>query len=205
MEMQQLKGWLGAGSINIFGRPFAGKDTQGKILAELFDGVLMGGGDILRGSIIPDHVKAVMHAGQLIPTNDYIEIVLPYLQQDEFKDKPLILSSVGRWDGEEKGVLKATMEAGHELRAVIYLDLDEDTVRKRWQAKEDSGARGARHDDSFEVLDTRLQEFREKTLPVINHYRDLGLLIEIDGNQAIDEITSQIMTVLVSRASGITQ
>lgn len=201
MEMQQLKGWLGAGSINIFGRPFAGKDTQGKKLAELFGGVLMGGGDILRGSIIPDHVKAAMHAGHLIPTEDYIEIVLPYLQQKEFNGKPLILSSVGRWNGEEKGVIEATEEAGHELKAVIYLDLDEDTVRERWQTKEDAGTRGARHDDNFEVLDTRLKEFREKTLPVIDHYRDLGLLIEVDGNQKMNAITSQILAALINLAS----
>lgn len=95
----QLKAWLGSGSINIFGRPFAGKDTQGKKLAALFDATLLGGGDILRGSTMPERIKALMRTGELIPTDDYISIVLPYLSQPALAGKPLILSSVGRWHG----------------------------------------------------------------------------------------------------------
>lgn len=204
MEIQRLKKWLGAGSINIFGRPFAGKDTQGKILAEIFGGVLMGGGDILRGSTIPDRVKDIMHAGHLIPTDDYINIVLPYLQQNEFNEKPLILSSVGRWQGEEDSVISATKKSGHELKAVIHLSLDEDSVKLRWQSKKNTDDRGARHDDSLEVLATRLDEYREKTLPVIEHYRRIGLLIEIDGTQPAEAVTDEILRALASRMPSAT-
>ena len=96
-----LRAWLGTGSINLFGRPFAGKDTQGTRLADLFDGVLLGGGDILRGATMPDHIKAGMKTGKLIPTKDYIAIVLPKLMDESLHGKPLILSSVGRWNGEQ--------------------------------------------------------------------------------------------------------
>ncbi len=180
-KIAAIKTWLGTGSINIFGRPFAGKDTHGRELVALFDGVLLGGGDILRNSEIPQHVTELIRAGKLAPTEDYIAIVLPYLSQDEFKQKPLILSSVGRWHGEEDGVLKATEEAGHQTKAVIYLDIDEESVRARWKGKDHVGARGERHDDTEEILEIRLAEYREKTLPVIDYYREKGLLIDIDS------------------------
>lgn len=196
MEINSVKKWLGTGSINIFGRPFAGKDTQGKILADLFNGTLLGGGDILRGSVIPDHVKKLLDAGFLAPTEDYINIVLPYLRQEAFKGRPLILSSVGRWHGEEEGVLNAANEAGHELKAVIYLSLEEDFVRSRWEAQDHTTSRGHRADDTREVLEIRLKEFREKTLPVIEYYRQRGLLIEIDGTQSVDAVTKQIVNAL---------
>ncbi len=176
-KLTAIKKWLGTGSINIFGRPFAGKDTHGRELVTLFDGVLLGGGDILRNSVIPAHVKEHMRAGKLIPTDDYISIVLPYLSQTDFSDKPLILSSVGRWHGEEKGVLEATEESGHTTKAIIYLDLDENKVHERWKATHHLGERGDRHDDTEDILATRLVEYREKTLPVIEYYKNTGLLI----------------------------
>lgn len=177
-----IKEWLGTGTINIFGRPFAGKDTHGRELVTLFDGVLLGGGDILRNSVIPEHVKEAMRAGKLVPTDDYINIVLPFLSQEDFSDKPLILSSVGRWHGEEEGVLEATEASGHPTKAVIYLDLDEALVHERWEKTHHLGERGDRHDDTKEVLETRLKEYREKTLDVIEYYRQTGLLIDIDSS-----------------------
>lgn len=180
-KIAAIKTWLGTGSINIFGRPFAGKDTHGRELVALFDGVLLGGGDILRNSEIPEHVAELTRAGKLAPTEEYIKIVLPYLSREEFIGKPLILSSVGRWHGEEEGVLEATKDAGHPVKAVLYLDISEDAVRQRWQKKTHVGERGERHDDTEEILETRLEEYKEKTLPVIEFYKNDGLLIDIDS------------------------
>lgn len=176
-----IKEWLGTGSINIFGPPFAGKDTHGRELVTLFGGVLLGGGDILRNSVIPQHVTELISAGKLAPTEDYIRIVLPYLSQDQFADKPLILSSVGRWHGEEPGVLEAAKDANHPIKAVLYLNISEDAIRKRW-TQEAHSSRGERPDDTQEALEIRLGEFRDKTLPVIEFYRQMGLLIEVDSS-----------------------
>ncbi|MEP6710433.1 MAG: nucleoside monophosphate kinase, partial [Candidatus Saccharibacteria bacterium] len=196
-----IKRWLGIGSINVFGRPFAGKDTQGQKLADLFNGTLLGGGQILRNSVIPEKAKALQSRGELIPSEDYVNIVLPYLSQASLKGRPLILSSVGRWVGEEMGVIQATKEAGHELKCVIYLELDEAQVRTRWSALEDHDDRGGRHDDTQEVLEKRLEEFREKTLPVIDAYEKSGLLIRIDGSESPETVLQSILDALASRAS----
>ncbi len=199
-DLQTIADWLDSGSLNLFGRPFAGKDTQGKLLADLFDGELLGGGEILRGSIIPAHVKEIMHAGKLVPINDFIEIVVPFLQHERLEGRPLILSSVGRWDGEQQGVVEATHQSGHPMKAVVYIDLSESLVRDRWNHADHSDTRGNRHDDTAEILETRLEEYRNKTLPVIEYYRAQGLLVEIDGNQAPEAVHQDILEALLERS-----
>lgn len=195
-QIDKIKNWLGAGSINLFGRPLAGKDFQGQRMAELFDGNLVGGGEILRGSNIPDNIKQSMNNGQLITSNDYVNIVLPYLSQSRLVGKPLILSSIGRLHGEEESVIRTTETSGHPLKAVIYLDISTDNSRNRWQVRKINNDRDNRHDDSKEVLETRFAEFEDKTLPVLDYYRKKGLLIEIDGNHIRDAVTQDILDAL---------
>lgn len=196
-----IKSWLGSGSINIFGLPFAGKDTHGSTLATLFDAPLLGGGDILRNSIIPPDVKADLDAGKLISTDQYLRIVTPYLSKPEFDGRPLILSSVGRWIGEEQGVLQATEASAHPIKAVIYLHAAEELVFKRWEMSQEIGDRGSRADDAAHVLATRIQEFNEKTLPVIEVYRQKGLLIEVNSDAEKREVIENILGRLLMLAN----
>ena len=201
-EIQTIKQWLGTGAINIFGLPFSGKDTHGHQLAELFDASIMGGGDILRNSVIPQHVQELIDAGRLAPIEDYIRIVTPYLSREEFAGKPLILSSVGRWHGEEPGVMGAATAAGHPMKAAIYLVVSEVTALERYQASREDEKRGARADDAEHILATRFAEFHDKTLPVIDYYRGLGILIEVDGNPPVNEVHTTILRKLVTLAKG---
>lgn len=200
-KIEQIKTWLGAGSINFFGLPFAGKDTHCNELAELLGGVVIGGGDILRSKDTPSHVLEHIDKGSLAPTDEYLRIVLPYFSRKEFKGKPLILSSVGRWHGEEAGVLEATAESGHPLRLVIHLEISVDEVRRRWRTAQNLKDRGERLDDAEHVLNNRLEEFNTKTLPVIEFYKDQGMLIEIDGMPERADVLKDILDQLAMRAN----
>jgi len=199
-KIEAIKKWLGTGSINIFGRPFSGKDFQGQRLALLFSGNLVGGGDILRRSTMPDHIKEYMRGGKLIPSDDYKNIVFPYLDQPKYVGMPLILSSVGRWHGEEEGVIESLEKTNHKLKAVIYLNISNIESHERWLAREINNDRSNRHDDTEEILNIRFAEFKEKTEPAIEYYREKGLLIELDGKGARDEITNNIINSLYKRA-----
>lgn len=199
-KIETIKKWLGSGSIDIFGRPFAGKDYQGRQLVSLFGGNLIGGGEILRNSVVPQDINAELRQGKLAPTDYYIKTVLPYLSQEKLAGLPLFLSSVGRWHGEENDVLKATEQSGHPIKAVLYLDMPSDESYKRWQVRDQNNDRTGRHDDTIEVLKTRFVEFQEKTIPVINFYRDAGKLIEIDGNQSREKVTTDILEALYELA-----
>ena len=200
-QLSTIKSWLGTGSINIFGYPYAGKDTHGGTLSELFDAPLLSGGNILRNSVIPEDIKSLMDRGGLIPTEDYIRIVIPYLSKSEFQGRPLILSSVGRWVGEESGVLEATESSGHPTKAVIYLHLSEGVVRERWQVSQEINDREGRADDHSHALEYRLEEFKNKTLPAIEEYRKKNLLIEVNSEASKQEVLENILARLYLRAT----
>ena len=201
LKAQKIADWLGSGSINIFGRQFSGKDTQGRILADMFGGVLLGGGDIMRNSVIPPHVADAMKKGLLPPSKDYIEIVTPYLSKQEFAGHPLFLSAVGRWIGEEEGVLSAAAASGHPVKAVVYLDMPKELSYKRWETFKAHDDRGDRNDESLESFETRLQEFENKTLPLMETYKKLGLLVSISADQPVETVTNEILDQLASLAS----
>jgi adenylate kinase len=202
-EIKITASWLGLGSIDIFGRPFSGKDTQGQILADIFNGELIAGGDILRSHHDPEKIKQILAEGGIIPSDFYLDLILPYLSKPDFKDKPLILSSVGRSQGEEVTVMSATAGSGHPMKIVISLDLAESVVWQRFEAAKVRQDRGNRTDDQRDVLTNRLKEFQEKTVPVIEFYRDKGLLLEVDGTLSRLEVTSEILKSLYKLATHV--
>ena len=199
-NIQTIKTWLGSGSINIFGRPFAGKDTQGQALADYFGGVMLSGGDILRHSMSNPKVQEIMAAGAIIPSDLFEEIVVPFFSHQDLNGKPLILSEVGRVSGEDQVIMKVAEATNHPEKAVLYLDLSEDAVWQRFEQSQVSHDRGDRADDNKAVLQKRLDQYREKVLPVIEFYRQQGLLIEIDGTLPREEVTDAILEALAARA-----
>lgn len=195
-EIKTIRTWLGSDSINVFGKPFAGKDSQSRRLAKILNGIALSGGDILRASELPAESQECLKTGKLIPSNDYVDIVLPFLSRAEFRNKPLILSSVGRWHGEEPGVIDALQASHHKIKQVIYLKISDRDVFERQTRRETFKDRGARQDDTLEILRIRLREFEEKTLPVIEFYRQHELLTEIDGTLSREAVCEEIVEEL---------
>lgn len=198
-KIAQIKNWLGTGSINIFGLPMSGKDTQGIRLAETLNAKFLSSGMIIRNA---EQQKNANYSkdGQLTPTNIFYELVLPYFENPDLFKFPLILSSIGRWSGEEKEVMSVAAGSGHEIKAVILLNISEADAKKRFEAAKILNDRNNRADDkSLDVFETRLREFREKTTPVIEHYRTLGLLININGDQSREDVFNEIVEKLYQK------
>ena len=195
-DIDKIKNWLGSGSINIFGKPLAGKDSQCKILAESLGGNILGAGEIFRGSDMPDSVKECMKNGNLVPTQDFIDIVLPFLSQERLANKPLILSSVGRWHGEEEGVIGAVKSAGHPMKIAVYLNLSDEELLNRLHATEQQADRADRQEDSEEALKNRLNEFNAKTKPVLEYYQNIGLLVNVNGVGTREQVAENILNAI---------
>lgn len=200
-KIQLVKEWLGYGSINIFGKPFSGKDYQGKILADMLDAKLLGGGEILRSINLPESSIKALSSGKLIPSDDYVNLVLPFLSQRELQNSSLVLSAVGRWHGEELGVLKTLEASGHPLRAVVYLETSDNESFNRWRVRDVFKDRSDRADDTQEILSSRLEEFGQKTIPVIDYYESKNILIRINGEKNREDVTDDILDSLVKIAS----
>jgi adenylate kinase len=204
-KITTIKEWLGTGSINIFGFPMSGKDTQGIKLAEALGAKFLSSGMIIR-AMEKETKKNYTGDGSLLPTNLFYEWVLPYFERRDLFEYPLVLSSIGRWTGEETEVMSIAAGAGHEIKAVILLELSEAEVEKRFDAAKTLNDRGSRLDDKDkEILKNRLKEFNEKTVPVLQHYKALDLLIKVNGHQSREEVFNEIVeklyeTALKSRA-----
>lgn len=198
-NIEIIKEWLGTGSINIFGMPFSGKDTIGARLAETFGGKLLSSGSILRDAQERDEkLREEMNSGALASTDKFRTIVLPYFANEDLKDFPLILSSVGRWEGEERPVMEAAANAGHPIKAAILLNISREEIEKRRNLALESLDRGARGDDlNEEALELRIKEFNEKTLPVLEIYKNEGLLVEVDAKESRDEVFQNTIEALL--------
>ena len=199
-KIKAIKSWLGTGSINIFGLPMSGKDTQGIHLAEVLGGKFLSSGLIIR-AMEKNSKKSYSENGSLIPTNVFYEWVLPYFERKDLFEYPLILSSIGRWYGEEDAVMTAAASAGHNIKAVISLNISEADAKDRFEVAKTLNDRGDRQDDrDIKVFENRLEEFRSKTLPVITHYNELGLLVNINGDQPRDAVFNEIVEKLYERS-----
>ena len=196
-KLEKIKGWLKTGSLNIFGLPMSGKDTVGMRLAEDLQSKFLSSGIIIR-AYEAEQNEDMTGSGKLIPTNTFYDIILPYFSREELRNDSLVLSSVGRWSGEEDKIMEAAKAGGHEIKAVVMLDLTEEEVKNRFEAAKELNDRGERADDAnIEVFETRLAEFREKTMPVLNHYDELKMLVRVPAIGSRDEVYANVIDRLV--------
>ena len=197
-KIEFIKNWLGTGSINIFGMPYSGKDTLGIRLAEALGAKFLSSGLILRAAEEQDReLRNELASGVLVDTDKFRGLVLPYLFKPELMEFPLVLSSVGRWSGEEFDVIEATRRSAHALKAVVLLNISETELKNRWQTARTLQDRGQRSDDKdLKILDKRIAEFTEKTMPVIETYQKLNILLPVNGHQTRDEVYNSVVDAL---------
>lgn len=200
-KIEAIKKWLGTGSINIFGLPMSGKDTVGIKLAEMLGARFLSSGIIIR-AMEQEQNQHYTDSGQLIPNDVFYKWVLPYFSRSDLADVPLVLSSVGRWSGEENYVMNAADDGGHPIKAVVVLNISEADVTERWNIVREQGVRESgeitkREDDKRrEVFDTRIKEFNEKTVPVLKHYQELGLLVPVQADMTREEVLNLVVEKL---------
>ena len=197
-QLKDIKAWLGVGSVNIFGLPISGKDTVGVRLAENLGAKFLSSGMIVRAM---EKEKGINLSGQgsLIPSNTFYEWILPYFEREDLWNYPLILSSIGRWAGEEDEVMAVARSSGHTIRAAVELRLSEQDVVERWEAAKLLGDRGLRPDDANpDIFRKRIEEYRNKTLPVLKHYQELGLLVSVPANLSRDQVFAKVVEALAN-------
>ena len=123
--------------------------------------------------------------------------MLPYFFREDLKKYPLILSSIGRWFGEEDTVIEAAENSGHPIKAAVLLNISEADVMDRFHKLQILNDRGDRQDDKdLEVFKTRLEEFRIKTMPVLEHYKMMNLLVNVNGDQSREAVYREMIDKL---------
>ncbi len=166
----------------------SGKSTQGNILSEKLSIPYLSSGHIFREMAkekIPlgRYIKETMNAGYLIPDDKTLEIVVEYLRNPEY-EKGYIL------DGFPRTVPQAEAFP-NGVDNVVYLKVSDKEALWRLAGRDEEGVR---EDNTLKALMKRIDEFHNKTEPVIEFYRQKGKLLEINGEQEIDAISSQILS-----------
>jgi len=172
----------------------SGKSTQGNLLNEKLEIPYLSTGHIFRKlakehSSLGRYIKEIMNAGYLIPDNKTLEIVSEYLHRPEY-EKGYIM------DGFPRTVNQAeAFENGIDWAIYLKVSDREALWRLAYRVNEEQ-----REDETLHALRKRIDQFHQFTEPVIAHYRKKGTLIEIDGEQSIEDIHAGIMTKLQGAA-----
>jgi adenylate kinase len=181
----------------LMGPPGAGKGTQASFIGEHFKIPAISTGDIFRANVskgTPMGVEAqrYMDAGEYVPDEVTNLMVRDRIDEPDaasgflLDGYPRTLAQVEELDG----MIKFT---GHQLDAVVVLTVDqEEIVARLLQRAEVEG----RADDTEDVIRRRQEVYAEQTEPLIEVYRDRGILIEVDGMGEVAEVTQRIFDAL---------
>jgi adenylate kinase len=184
-------------NVLLIGPPGSGKGTQGERLAAQLGLEHIAAGDLLRAEVtaqspIGREVSALMAKGDLVPDGVIIALLMPKVVAAAEANGYLL-------DGFPRSVEQAiearnlAEQAGASPDAAIYLDAPRDELVRRILAR---AAVEGRSDDNPETVKTRLQVFDEATRPLVEYYRERGLLHVIDAAQDEDSVTAAIVTAL---------
>jgi adenylate kinase len=177
--------------------PGAGKGTQGDRLAEAYDVPHLATGDMLRqhvaeGTPVGLEAKEFMDRGELVPDRLVVDLVARHLSGPQ----PLsgfVLDGFPRTLPQAKTAYDWGRANDRTFHGVVSLDVPEDELVRRLLER---GRRSGRTDDTEDTIRHRLAVYKQMTRPLLDFYRDRGVLVEIDGTGDVDEVTRRIRDAL---------
>lgn len=175
-----------ASLIVLMGPTGAGKSVQGDLLAKELGGVHLSSGNLLRED---PQAAAMIADGKLAPAAEVERIVGDAVDAIS-AEQPIILDGFPRTISNVRWMDEQLPAHDRTVDAVILIELDLDTVMQRL------GSRG-RADDTPQAVQEKLDEFNEKTRPVIEHYEGLGVLKRVDGRGTPAEVQALVKAAIV--------
>jgi adenylate kinase len=189
----------------IMGPPGAGKGTQASRIGEHYAIPAISTGDIFRGMRTQDtplarQVQEIMASGAYVPDDVTNQVVASRLA-DADCGPGFLLDGYPRTLQQVEYLDAALDEGGRQLDAVISLQADSDElVRRLLKRAETSG----RDDDNEATIRTRQDKYTDETAPLLDVYRERGMLVEVDGLGEVDAVTQRLLAALDERASSST-
>ena len=206
----------------IMGPPGAGKGTQAKHLVDEFGIAHLSTGDILRsevanGTELGESAKGYMDKGALVPDEVMNAMIGEHILQH--REGGFLLDGYPRTLDQASCIDGFFSDKEIRLDGVLNIKVDDDLLVDRIVNRVSCGSRGcgavynlksrppskeglcdecgsalkSRSDDDAEKLKTRLENYRQKTEPVVGHYRGQGILHEVSGEGSIDEVWGSLL------------
>ena len=206
--------------------PAAGKGTQAELVVEKYHIPHISTGDILReiskeDSEIGNYVKETLASGKLVKDEITYQLIEDRLSKDDCKNG-FIIDGFPRNLDQAYEYDKILEKLGYEVGNVILINIDKKTLEKRITGRrlcencnaiynindeksspkvesvcdECGGKLYQRSDDNLEAFETRYAMYQEKTEPIIDHYRKQNVLVEVDGNDTVENIFKNIDEII---------
>ncbi len=186
-------------NVLLIGPPGAGKGTQGTRLAERLGLEHIAVGDILRaevdaGSPLGAEAAGYMRRGELVPDGVILGLLRPRLEA-AVRANGFLLDGFPRSVQQAQEARHMAEDGGFTASAAVYLDAPRAELVSRILARAKVEGRA---DDTPEVIESRLRVFDEATAPLVDYYRQRGLLQVVDASRDPDAVTEEILRVLES-------
>ena len=208
----------------LLGPPGAGKGTQASSIVEKSNIPHISTGDIYRanikeGTALGQEAKAYMDKGLLVPDELVVSIVKDRLLKDDCKEG-FLLDGFPRTVRQAEALDSELDKMGIKLDRVININADPEILIERAVGRricrecgatyhvkynppkvegvcdKDGGELYQRDDDTEETVTTRINVYMEQTEPLIDYYKNQGLLLDVDGTRKIEEVFVDITSEL---------
>lgn len=212
--------------IVLLGPPASGKGTQAAQLRAALRLPHVASGDLFRANLKNEtelglKAKAYMDRGELVPDDVTIAMVMERLSQPDCADGAL-LDGFPRTIAQAQALDQALAVRGHRICVVPNIVVPDEIlverVSGRWLCRvcgeayhvrfnppkqpgvcdKDGGELYQRDDDKPDTVRKRLQVYWDQTSPLIDYYRKQGVLVEINGDQAIDAVQADLRAAVAS-------
>ncbi len=213
--------------IILFGPPGAGKGTQAQRIEKAQGLVQLSTGDMLRAAVaagteMGKAAKAKMDAGQLVSDEIVIGIIRDRIQEADCKNG-FILDGFPRTVAQAEALDEMLTAQSLQLDAVVEMKVDDEALVDRIAGRYTcAGCNEGYHDtnlkpkvegvcdqcgstefkrrpdDNAETVGKRLKEYYAQTAPVLPYYAEKGILQQVDGMAAIDDVAAEIAAVLAA-------
>lgn len=210
--------------IIMLGAPGAGKGTQAKQIAGKYSIPHISTGDIFRANIkngteLGKKAKEYMDQGLLVPDELTCDLVMDRIQQDDCKNG-FVLDGFPRTIPQAEALDAALTKIGEKMDYAIDVDVPDGNIVSRMSGRRaclDCGATyhivslppktegkcdhcGSdlvlRDDDKPETVQKRLTVYHEQTQPLIDYYKNQGILKSVDGTQPMEAVFTAITDIL---------
>ena len=185
-------------NIVLFGPPGAGKGTQAEFIIETFGLNHLSTGDLLRNEIAAGtklglEAKSYMEKGELVPDTVVIGMIKSKLETDS-NTKGFIFDGFPRTVEQAKVLDNLLNENLTPISGMLNLEVEKQELIDRLLRRGKTSGRPDDQDRS--VIETRINVYNEKTLPLVQYYKQQNKHFGINGMGTIDEITERLKEVL---------
>ncbi len=182
-------------NIALFGPPGAGKGTQSRLLVEKYNLAYISTGDILRkeiekGSEVGEQVKEIIKKGGLVSDEIIVQIIEKELRTNTEKVNGFLFDGFPRTTVQAYILEGLLLKMNTQLHCMLSLEVPKEELVERMTKRAESENRP---DDNKEVIQYRLQEYENKTKPVIDFYKEKGNYQQVKGTGSLDTVQAELV------------